>query len=222
MDRFGNVRDISKRESFESFSMATGTQANLATAQRNLTIANVLMSSLIDERTKLVNQREAIRSALVGYGRDRNNCPAPSMWNKNHAVCTEPLDALIIKRNGEFTQKTQQITAKNTEISNQRVVLDNLDGSIDQLTQAIAEEAQAEATLAGQGMTSESVAINAKAQADAIKAQAQSDADALLQASEQKAKTRKLIILGSVLLALAIAGFFAFRAIKAKKFGKKK
>lgn len=212
---FGARREVSSRlEDFgySDMAFAGGTQDNLTKAQADLTsaIADQLLND--QELADLKGSEVVYRNAYNDWDNQYKACKnSHCNWHNSSKTCNscrQPKLEKLRYYSNQIKVVVGKMVSIKTKISSQQVIIDNLEEQVVALTEAINQEALAETTLAGQGLTSDSVLAQANADAQVLVSKANIEA--------RKSKSRKIIILSIVLGAVLLTGIYVFFRIRKK------
>lgn len=207
---------------YGSYAMASGiTQANLEQARAELKTLQEERITLNDAVGKAQAAINANNEKYAAGGRGWNDCKSSDCKSihtaKRCGGCRDPFNQMMIssvaaRTNLNATKATAvgNLAAKDTQIS---AVGETIAGLIASVT----AENQAELELAGQGLTSEAIQIEAEG-----KAQAEVEESRILaETAAGGKKTRNMIIALVAVAIVAVGVIFMIKKIKSKKKGKK-
>jgi hypothetical protein len=213
---------------YGNYAMASGiTMTKLSEAEAKLTTLSqeraILNNKVGAAQQALDANQKAYTDAGIGW---RSCASSDCKWNHSASRCNgckNKWQALINTAEtarpalaSAMTTAKSNLSAKDAEIS---VVKDTIAG----LLASIEAENQAEATLAGQGKTSEQINIEAEARATAFVEDAKAQAQVNLAKSDVSTsgkKMRNTIIALVVIAALVVGTIFMIRKIRKKRQAK--
>jgi hypothetical protein len=218
-----NVIDVSGRiQGMPGYAMASGvTQGNLASARGDL-------ATLQDQRLVLANLLQKAQDAI--NANENKYKVAAQGWNacktsdcKSHhtasrcSACRTPFNTAMAAAENARPALASTRSNAASNLSQKDGQIATVQATIAGLLASIEAENQAEQTLAGQGMTSESIVADAQAKATAEVERARLEAES--KASGIKMRNRVIALI--VIAAVAIGVIFMVRKIRSKRKGKK-
>jgi len=225
MRTFGPVRNIGNRLPEIGYAMASGTQQNVRSVQKDIADATAVRQRISDQISAVKRKLDDNTAQYTLASRKWKDCDSTDckpIHSKNRCdSCRKPHQEKMNQLKSAQPSLLNELEELRAKLTAQRAVISGLEQELTTLLIAVEEEAAAETTLAGQGKTSSQIQIEAQAAAQAEVAKATAEAQKDIEATKSMSRIKTGIVITMVLAVVIVGAVYVVKRIKKGKESKK-